>query len=75
MANASSQGNFFVRRPIVAMVIAIVTVIVGIVFLKALPIEQYPNITPPIVEVRATYTGADSISVEQSVATPSGAAD
>ncbi len=52
------------------MVIAIVTVIVGIVFLKALPIEQYPDITPPIVEVRATYTGADSISVEQSVATP-----
>ena len=70
MADQSNQGNFFVRRPIVAMVIAIVTVIVGIVFLKALPIEQYPDITPPIVEVRATYTGADSISVEQSVATP-----
>ncbi|MEA2039838.1 MAG: efflux RND transporter permease subunit, partial [Thermodesulfobacteriota bacterium] len=76
MANPSNQpkqpdqGNFFVRRPIVAMVIAIVTVIVGVVFLKGLPIEQYPDITPPIVEVRATYTGADSISVEQSVATP-----
>jgi len=68
--NQADTGNFFVRRPIVAMVIAIVTVIVGVVFLKALPIEQYPNITPPIVEVRATYTGADSISVEQSVATP-----
>jgi HAE1 family hydrophobic/amphiphilic exporter-1 len=52
------------------MVIAIITVIVGVVFLGGLPIEQYPNITPPIVEVRATYTGADSISVEQSVATP-----
>ena len=70
MANPSNQGNFFVRRPIVAMVIAIVTVIVGVVFLKALPVEQYPDITPPIVEVRATYTGADAISVEQSVATP-----
>jgi len=70
MPDNSDKGNFFVRRPIVAMVIAIVTVIVGVVFLKALPIEQYPNITPPIVEVRATYTGADSISVEQSVATP-----
>ena len=69
-SNESDKGNFFVRRPIVAMVIAIVTVIVGLVFLKALPIEQYPDITPPIVEVRATYTGADSISVEQSVATP-----
>ncbi len=66
----AEKGNFFVRRPIVAMVIAIVTVIVGVVFLQALPIEQYPNITPPIVEVRATYTGADAISVEQSVATP-----
>jgi len=52
------------------MVIAIVTVIVGLVFLGGLPIEQYPNITPPIVEVRASYTGADAISVEQSVATP-----
>jgi HAE1 family hydrophobic/amphiphilic exporter-1 len=52
------------------MVIAIFTVIIGIVFLGGLPIEQYPNITPPMVEVRATYTGADSISVEQSVATP-----
>ncbi|MGD8721452.1 MAG: efflux RND transporter permease subunit [Desulfobacterales bacterium] len=64
------MGNFFVRRPIVAMVIAIFTVIVGAVFLGGLPTEQYPNITPPIVEVRTTYTGADAISVEQSVATP-----
>ena len=64
------MGNFFVRRPIVAMVIAIFTVIVGVVFLGGLPTEQYPNITPPIVEVRSTYTGADSVSVEQSVATP-----
>ncbi len=64
------MGNFFVRRPIVAMVIAIVTVIVGVVFLGGLPTEQYPDITPPIVEVRATYTGANAVSVEQSVATP-----
>ncbi len=70
MPNQPEKGNFFVRRPIVAMVIAIVTVIVGVVFLVALPIEQYPNITPPVVEVRANYTGADAISVEQSVATP-----
>ncbi len=48
-SNQADKGNFFVRRPIVAMVIAIVTVIVGIVFLKALPIEQYTDITPPIV--------------------------
>jgi HAE1 family hydrophobic/amphiphilic exporter-1 len=64
------MGNFFVNRPIVAMVIAIVMVIIGVVFMGGLPIEQYPNITPPIVEVRATYTGANAVSVEQSVATP-----
>jgi HAE1 family hydrophobic/amphiphilic exporter-1 len=64
------MGDFFVRRPIVAMVMAIFMVILGIVFLSGLPTEQYPDITPPIVEVRATYTGADAISVEQSVATP-----
>ena len=51
------MGNFFVNRPIVAMVIAIVMVIVGVVFMGGLPVEQYPDITPPIVEVRATYTG------------------
>jgi len=64
------MGKFFVNRPIVAMVIAIFMVIVGVVSLQTLPIEQYPDITPPVVEVRASYTGADAISVEQSVATP-----
>ncbi|HHE74823.1 MAG TPA: hypothetical protein ENL37_07025, partial [Desulfobacteraceae bacterium] len=64
-----NMGKFFVNRPIVAMVISIFMVIVGVVSLKTLPIEQYPDITPPVVEVRATYTGADAISVEQSVAT------
>lgn len=58
------------HRPIVAMVIAIVIVIVGTVSMIGLPIEQYPNLTPPIVEVRGTYTGANAISVEESVATP-----
>ncbi|KKL51442.1 hypothetical protein LCGC14_2295460, partial [marine sediment metagenome] len=64
------MGSFFVNRPIVSMVLAIIMVIVGIVSLTGLPIEQYPNITPPIVEVRASYTGANAVSVEQSVATP-----
>jgi len=64
------MGDFFVRRPIVAMVIAIFMVIVGTVFMSGLPMEQYPDITPPIVEVRASYTGADAVSVEQSVASP-----
>jgi len=64
------MGDFFVRRPIVAMVIAIFMVIVGVVSLGGLPTEQYPNITPPIVKVNANYTGANALSVEQSVATP-----
>ncbi len=67
---AENQGNFFVHRPIVAMVIAIIIVIVGGVSMIGLPIEQYPNLTPPIVEVRGTYTGANAINVEESVATP-----
>ena len=67
---AENKGNFFVHRPIVAMVIAIVIVILGTVMLIGLPIEQYPNLTPPIVQVRANYTGANAISVEESVATP-----
>lgn len=67
---AEDKGNFFVHRPIVAIVIAIVIVIVGAVSVIGLPIEQYPNITPPIVQVRANYTGANAISVEESVATP-----
>ncbi|MFY0625666.1 MAG: efflux RND transporter permease subunit [Reichenbachiella sp.] len=67
---AENKGNFFVHRPIVAMVIAIIIVIVGAVSVIDLPIEQYPNLTPPIVQVRANYTGANAISVEESVATP-----
>ena len=65
-----NSGNFFVRRPIVAMVLAILIIIVGAVSLIDLPIEQYPSLTPPIVEVRANYTGANAITVEESVATP-----
>ncbi len=64
------MGNFFVRRPIVAIVIAIFMVIVGTLFLLGLPIEQYPDITPPQVAVQTSYIGADAVSVEQSVATP-----
>jgi hydrophobe/amphiphile efflux-1 (HAE1) family protein len=63
-------AEFFVRRPIVAMVIAIVTVILGLVALSSLPIAQYPEITPPVVNVSATYVGANATNVEQSVATP-----
>jgi HAE1 family hydrophobic/amphiphilic exporter-1 len=63
-------AEFFVNRPIVAMVIAIIMVIIGGVALGSLPIAQYPEITPPMVSVTASYTGANAINVEQSVATP-----
>ena len=64
------MAEFFVRRPIVAMVIAIIIVLVGVVAATSLPIAQYPEITPPEVGVSATYTGANAEVVEQSVATP-----
>ena len=61
---------FFVRRPIVAIVISIVMTIVGLVAMGGLPIAQYPDIVPPEIQVQATYTGADALTIEQSVATP-----
>ena len=64
------MAEFFVRRPIVAMVIAIIIMILGLVALGRLPVAQYPEITPPMVNVSGTYTGANAINVEQSVATP-----
>lgn len=64
------MSNFFIRRPIVAMVIAIITVIVGLVSMAGLPVAQFPNIVPPQIQVQTTYVGADAITVEQSVATP-----
>ena len=62
--------RFFIRRPIVAMVIAIVMVIIGIVAMIGLPVAQYPNIVPPEILVQGTYVGADALTIEQSVATP-----
>ena len=64
------MSKFFINRPIVAMVIAIVTVIVGIVTIVGLPIAQFPNIAPPEIQILATYVGADAQTLEQSVATP-----
>src|SRR5262249_10522075 len=59
-----------VDRPIVAIVIAIVTVVLGLVAMAGLPIAQYPSIIPPIIQILTTYTGADALTIEQSVATP-----
>ena len=64
------MAEFFVRRPIVAMVIAIIMIILGLVSMQGLPVAQYPEITPPMVSVSGTYTGANATNVEQSVATP-----
>src|SRR3981189_1513110 len=64
------MSNFFIRRPIVAMVIAILTVIVGGVTIVSLPVAQFPNIVPPEIQLQASYVGADAQALEQSVATP-----
>jgi HAE1 family hydrophobic/amphiphilic exporter-1 len=63
-------SNFFIRRPIVAMVIAILTVILGLIAMRGLPLAQFPEIVPPQIIVNTTYTGADAVTIEQSVATP-----
>jgi len=64
------MANFFVNRPIVAMVISIITVMVGLVAMSGLPIAQYPEIVPPMVQVTTTFIGASATDVEASVATP-----
>ncbi|HWY46919.1 MAG TPA: multidrug efflux RND transporter permease subunit [Bryobacteraceae bacterium] len=64
------MSKFFINRPIVAMVIAILTVIVGAVVIVSLPVAQFPAIAPPEVQVSAIYVGADAQTIEQSVATP-----
>jgi len=64
------MSKFFINRPIVAMVISIVMVIVGAISIFSLPIAQFPNIAPPEIQVLATYVGADAQTLEQSVATP-----
>ena len=64
------MSKFFIHRPIVAMVISIVLVLVGALTIVALPIAQFPNIAPPEIQVLATYVGADAQTLEQAVATP-----
>src|SRR6266567_9121765 len=64
------MSKFFINRPIVAMVISIVMVIIGAITILTLPVALFPNIVPPEVQVLATYVGADAQTIEQSVATP-----
>src|SRR5438045_8918933 len=64
------MARFFINRPIVAMVISILLVVIGLVAMVQLPIALYPNIAPPESLLTARYPGADAVTLEQSVATP-----
>ena len=64
------MSKFFVNRPIVAMVISIIMMLIGLVAMVQLPIAQFPELAPPEILLQATYVGADALTLEQSVATP-----
>src|SRR6202040_646495 len=64
------MSKFFINRPIVAIVISIILVMVGSLTIVSLPVAQFPNITPPEIQILATYVGADAQTLEQAVATP-----
>jgi HAE1 family hydrophobic/amphiphilic exporter-1 len=64
------MSKFFINRPIVAIVIAIIMVLVGGITILSLPVALFPNIAPPEIEILATYVGADALTLEQAVATP-----
>src|SRR5213083_355389 len=64
------MGNFFINRPIVAIVISVLMVMMGVITLKGLSVEQYPFLAPPNIRVTANYPGASAEAVEGSVATP-----
>src|ERR1700747_3690945 len=64
------MSSFFIRRPIVAIVMAILTVIIGVIMAVGLPIAQFPNIAPPEIRLQASYPGADAQTLKQAVAVP-----
>ena len=64
------MSKFFINRPIVAIVISILMVLVGVVAMLGLPTAQFPNIADPMIQVKATYPGADATTIAESVATP-----
>jgi HAE1 family hydrophobic/amphiphilic exporter-1 len=64
------MSEFFIRRPIAAIVISILMVVLGLLVLKGIPVSQYPPITPPMVQITALYSGANAVNVEQAVTTP-----
>src|ERR1700727_433314 len=64
------MSSFFIKRPIVAIVISIIMVIIGGIMAVTLPVAQFPNIAPPEIRLQASYPGADAQTLEQAVATP-----
>jgi len=64
------MSEFFIRRPIVAMVISILMIIMGLITLRGIPISKYPDITPPMLQITTSFNGANAVNVEQAVATP-----
>jgi HAE1 family hydrophobic/amphiphilic exporter-1 len=64
------MARFFIDRPVVSIVISILTVLGGLVALLNLPVEQFPDLVPPMIQIQGQYPGADAITIEQSVATP-----
>ena len=67
---SDAMARFFINRPIVAIVIAILTVLGGLVAMLGLPVAQFPDIVPPLIQIQTSYPGADALTIEQSVATP-----
>ena len=65
-----NKTNFFVRHWVAALAIAVLTVVIGLISLKTLSVEQYPDIAPPMVTISATYSGADANAVMESVIIP-----
>src|SRR5678816_35740 len=63
-------ADTFIRRPVTAIVVSIVIVLIGLLALLNLPVSQYPDITPPQVQISGAFTGADAQTVEQTVTTP-----
>jgi HAE1 family hydrophobic/amphiphilic exporter-1 len=64
------MARFFINRPIVAIVISIVIVLGGLVAMSGLPVAQFPDLVPPLIQIQSQYPGADALTIEQSVATP-----
>ncbi|MGQ3013644.1 MAG: efflux RND transporter permease subunit, partial [Flavobacteriales bacterium] len=62
-------ADIFIKRPVTAIVVSIVIVLVGLISMSTLPIAQYPNITPPTVQIQGTMTGADAQTIEQTTTT------